>query len=166
MESLIINQKKLQAIIFTAFSHSRANVYCDITKEHLQWTHGGTGHVRTMVRNAYGLEQHKYYYTHARLIESMNHDDLIEYLGREWKKFEEAVNDIEIQKKGAAETTSEVVGQNSADSDSVRLCAAANHLIEYMAERYHPHCTAIVTSNSVEVVEGIINVPNIDMRRK
>ena len=41
------------------------------------------------------------------------------------------------------------------------LKAAADSLIKYLNENYHPHVTAIVTPTSVELLEGIATVPNI-----
>lgn len=41
------------------------------------------------------------------------------------------------------------------------LKQASLPLIKYMAENYHPHVTAIVTSTSVELLEGICSIPKI-----
>lgn len=38
---------------------------------------------------------------------------------------------------------------------------AAEPLIKYLCENHNPHVTAIVTSTSVELVEGLMNIPNI-----
>ena len=38
---------------------------------------------------------------------------------------------------------------------------AARPLIKYLAENHHPHVTAIVTSTSIELLEGLMNSPNI-----
>jgi len=42
-----------------------------------------------------------------------------------------------------------------------KLRMAAMPLIKYLNENHHPHVTAIVTSTSVELVEGLMNIPNI-----
>lgn len=34
-------------------------------------------------------------------------------------------------------------------------------LIKYLSENHHPHCTAIVTNTSVELLEGIRSIRNI-----
>lgn len=41
------------------------------------------------------------------------------------------------------------------------LRQASLPLIKYLAENYHHHVTAIVTSTSVELLEGICSVPKI-----
>lgn len=41
---------------------------------------------------------------------------------------------------------------------------ASKSLVEYLQREYHPHVTAIVTSDSVELVEGLMRVPNLDKR--
>ena len=41
------------------------------------------------------------------------------------------------------------------------LRAAADPLLNYLNENYHPHVTVIVTPTSVELVEGIMSIPNI-----
>ena len=38
---------------------------------------------------------------------------------------------------------------------------AAEPLIKYLCENYHPHVTAIVTGTSVELFEGLISIPKI-----
>lgn len=43
-----------------------------------------------------------------------------------------------------------------------RLKEAAEPLIKYLCENYHPHITAIVTPTSVEVMQGIRMVSGID----
>jgi hypothetical protein len=42
------------------------------------------------------------------------------------------------------------------------LREAALPLIKYLAENHHPHVTAIVENNSVELVEGLMRIPNIN----
>lgn len=42
-----------------------------------------------------------------------------------------------------------------------KLKEAAMPLIKYLEDNYHPHVTANVTSTSVELVEGLMNIPNI-----
>lgn len=39
--------------------------------------------------------------------------------------------------------------------DATPLQVAAEPLIKYLCENYHPHVTAIVTGTSVEVLEGV-----------
>lgn len=41
------------------------------------------------------------------------------------------------------------------------LKKAAEPLIKYLCENYHPHVTAIVTGTSIELLEGIMNIPEI-----
>jgi len=41
------------------------------------------------------------------------------------------------------------------------LKEAAMPLIKYLNENGHPHMSAIVTSTSIELVEGIMNIPKI-----
>lgn len=41
------------------------------------------------------------------------------------------------------------------------LKEAAKPLIKYLCENYHPHVTAIVTSTSIEVMEGVQAASNI-----
>ncbi len=41
------------------------------------------------------------------------------------------------------------------------LREAADPLLKLLAKEYHPHVTAIVTSTSIELVEGLMNIPNI-----
>ena len=41
------------------------------------------------------------------------------------------------------------------------LKQAALPLIKYLNTNYHPHVTAIITPTSVELLEGILNVPKI-----
>jgi len=43
----------------------------------------------------------------------------------------------------------------------VSLRKAAEPLIKYLNENYHPHVTAIVTPTSVELLEGIMCEPKI-----
>lgn len=161
MESLIINQKKLQAIIFTAFSSGRYPVYMDITKENMKWIHGGTGHVHTMNRDAYGIERHNDSYRHLKLIESMNQGDLVDFFTEEWRKFE---NDLAVLSEARKPTSEHLEGtekpvklvSGNEENAEYILCKSANPLMEYMAQNHNPHCTAIVTSTTVEIVEGII----------
>jgi predicted ATP-binding protein involved in virulence len=47
------------------------------------------------------------------------------------------------------------------DKTFSELREAALPLIKYLSEKHHPHVTAIVTSTSVELVEGIMNIPKI-----
>lgn len=42
----------------------------------------------------------------------------------------------------------------------VSLEEAAKPLMRWMSENLHPHCSAVVDGNSVEVVEGLIRVVN------
>lgn len=41
------------------------------------------------------------------------------------------------------------------------LTEAAKPLIKYLNENHNPHVKAIVTTDSVEVVEGVLSNPNI-----
>ena len=41
------------------------------------------------------------------------------------------------------------------------LKKAAEPLIKYLCENYHPHITAIVTGTSIELLEGIMSIPKI-----
>jgi hypothetical protein len=41
------------------------------------------------------------------------------------------------------------------------LARAAAPMAEFLTNNYHPHTKAIVTQESVEVVEGVSNVPDI-----
>jgi len=43
----------------------------------------------------------------------------------------------------------------------VSLRKAAEPLIKYLNDNYHPHVTAIVTPTSVELLEGMMCVPKI-----
>lgn len=43
------------------------------------------------------------------------------------------------------------------------LQEAAMPLIKYLEKNHHPHVTSIVTSTSVELVEGLMNIPNINL---
>lgn len=42
-----------------------------------------------------------------------------------------------------------------------KLKQAAIPLLKLLSEEYHPHCKVILTSTSVEIVEGLINIPDI-----
>lgn len=155
MESSIINQKKLSATLFKAFSASRSYVYYDITKENFSWSHGGTGVRHWINRNPQGFE-------YTQPVESMNSDDLIRLFIEEYDKFEAEVKTAE--KNGPMDNkASEIVKEASSEH---QLCAAANPLIKYMKEHFHEHVKAIVTSNSVEILDTEFSVPNIDGRRK
>lgn len=46
--------------------------------------------------------------------------------------------------------------------DIEKLQKAAEPLIKYLAENHHPHVTAMVTNNSVELVDGFMNIQGID----
>jgi hypothetical protein len=41
------------------------------------------------------------------------------------------------------------------------LKQAAEPLMKYLAENYHPHTSTVVTSTSVELLEGVMSVRNI-----
>jgi hypothetical protein len=41
------------------------------------------------------------------------------------------------------------------------LKEAAAPLIKWLNDNYHPHVTAIVTPTSVELLEGVLNIPKI-----
>lgn len=47
----------------------------------------------------------------------------------------------------------------SAKLDELR--EAADPLLRYLNENYHPHITAIVTPTSVELLEGLLSIPKI-----
>ena len=42
-----------------------------------------------------------------------------------------------------------------------KLKEAANPLIKYLNENHHPHMKVIVTSTSVELLEGNMSIPKI-----
>jgi hypothetical protein len=65
------------------------------------------------------------------------------------------MNDI---KERNVSKTAEQGGQVDA---IVSLRKAAEPLIKYLNENYHPHVTAIVTPTSVELLEGIMCEPKI-----
>ena len=56
---------------------------------------------------------------------------------------------------------SEVTRDPEAGKKLDTLREAARPLIKYLAENHHPHTTAIVTSTSVEVLEGTMSIPKI-----
>lgn len=41
------------------------------------------------------------------------------------------------------------------------LKKAAEPLIKYLCENHHPHITAIVTGTSIDLLEGLMSMPNI-----
>jgi hypothetical protein len=45
--------------------------------------------------------------------------------------------------------------------DLIELKKVAEPLLKYLNDNYHPHVKAIVTSTSIELVEGIKNIPEI-----
>lgn len=47
------------------------------------------------------------------------------------------------------------------EHDFAELRKAADSLIKYLNDTHHPHVTAIVTSTSVELMEGIMSIPKI-----
>ncbi len=44
---------------------------------------------------------------------------------------------------------------------SNKLRKAATPLLKLLNTEYHPHVTVIVTATSIELVEGMISIPNI-----
>ena len=46
-------------------------------------------------------------------------------------------------------------------ADSEKLKEAVAPLIKYLNENYHPHVTAIVTPTSVEILQGVLSIPEI-----
>lgn len=52
------------------------------------------------------------------------------------------------------------IDERKARNEKIR--EAALPLIKLLAEEFHPHHTAIVTSNSVEVLEGVCSFPQIN----
>lgn len=42
-----------------------------------------------------------------------------------------------------------------------QLQKAAEPLLKYLCENHHPHVTAIVTGTSIELMEGIMSIPQI-----
>ena len=63
-------------------------------------------------------------------------------------------------------TVAEIYAAKSRGRKFKELEAAAEPLIKYLAGKHHPHVTAIVTSTSVELVEGLMNIPNITKHLK
>ena len=59
------------------------------------------------------------------------------------------------------ETEIEKLQQKEVRQRCEELRQASLPLIKYLAENYHPHVTTIVTSTSVELLEGICSVPKI-----
>lgn len=45
--------------------------------------------------------------------------------------------------------------------DENDLEKAAEPLLKFLCENYHPHVTAIITGTSIELMEGIICIPKI-----
>lgn len=43
-----------------------------------------------------------------------------------------------------------------------KLRKAAEPLIKFLNDEYHPHVTALVTPTGVEILEGILSVQNIN----
>lgn len=50
--------------------------------------------------------------------------------------------------------------------DKEKLKEATKPLMDFLAKNYHPHVTAIVTSNSVEILEGIENISSVELERE
>ena len=48
------------------------------------------------------------------------------------------------------------MGQEKLGNAIVNLRKAAEPLIKYLCENYHPHVTVIITPTSIELLEGII----------
>lgn len=44
---------------------------------------------------------------------------------------------------------------------SKKLRKAATPLLKLLNTEYHPHVTVIITATSIELVEGVISIPNI-----
>jgi hypothetical protein len=63
-----------------------------------------------------------------------------------------------LDNKQNSEKTAEQGGQVDA---LVSLRKAAEPLLKYLNDNYHPHVTAIVTPTSVELFEGIMCEPEI-----
>lgn len=60
------------------------------------------------------------------------------------------------------EAEKEKTERNDNNKTFETLKKAAKPLIKYLCENHNPHATAIVTPTSVEVVEGVMSIPNIN----
>ena len=59
-------------------------------------------------------------------------------------------------------TPEQIMAQREYQENKLKeLKEAAMPLIKYLNENHHPHVTAIVTHTSVELVEGLMNIPKI-----
>jgi hypothetical protein len=47
------------------------------------------------------------------------------------------------------------------DTPKQALARAASPMVEYLEKNYHPHATAIITGDMVEVLEGTIAVSDV-----
>ncbi len=50
---------------------------------------------------------------------------------------------------------------NSSSEQQTKLREAAEPLLKLLNESYHPHVTVIITATSIELVEGVVSIPNI-----
>lgn len=51
--------------------------------------------------------------------------------------------------------------QNKQLTPEQELASKASPLAEYLKENHNPHTKAIVTSESIEIVEGVKNIPDV-----
>ena len=51
------------------------------------------------------------------------------------------------------------------EAKSKEMLEASKPLMKWMSENCHPHCTAIVDVNSVELVEGIATVRTVEFTK-
>lgn len=68
-------------------------------------------------------------------------------------KLELSAEEIQELESSAEEETREFVVKVKMENNA--LLEAAKPLIKYLAENYHPHIKAIVTSTEVEILEGL-----------
>jgi hypothetical protein len=157
MESLIINRKKQQVMIFQAFSANRKGITSSIEADTFWWSDDKSGVEYRINRDWDGT--HDY----MKKINSLDYDVLIEHFESQWKNFQNDVTDSNI-KYANSQKKADIVDLTSGDP-SAKLCVAANELIKLMKSDYHPHATALVTQNSVEIVEGVLNIPDVSASR-
>lgn len=59
------------------------------------------------------------------------------------------------------------MGINLNEDDFVEdLIKAAKPLNEFLKKYYHPHTRAIVTVDSIEIIEGVYNIPDVSIFNK
>lgn len=142
-------------MIFVAFSQCRKDVYYEFEKEEFAWVYSKTGLRYPISRIRNGLHYNS-------RIESLNEDDVVGVLTEEWEKFTEAYR-IDLDKvhpiRNDGVDPQETVQQDyivTPGTPSYDLCVAADPLIRFIKAKGHPHMSAIVTNDSVELLEGIL----------